>query len=41
VEKVEPGHTFNVKAWSGGGAVYALSVKDGAIQSTQAGGAVY
>ena len=41
VEKVEPGHTFNVKAWNGEGAVYSLSLKDGAIQSTQAGGAVY
>ena len=41
VEKVEPGHSFNVKAWSGEATNYALSVKEGAIQSTQAGGAVY
>ena len=41
VEKVEPGHSFNVKSWSGDATTYSLSVKDGAIQSTQAGGAVY
>ena len=33
---------FDVKRWRGeGGTAYTLSVEDGAVRSTQAGGAVY
>jgi cyanophycinase len=41
VSKVEPGHTFNLKSWTGDSKHYALSVKQGTIQSTQAAGNVY
>jgi len=41
VKKVGPGHRFNVKAWTGDATPYTLSVKDGKIRSTQAGGSVY
>ena len=41
VEKVAPGHTFDLKTWQGDAVRYSLSVRDGVIQSTQAGGGVY
>jgi cyanophycinase len=41
VQKVEPGHAFNLKTWTGYGIKYQLNVTRGTIQSTQAGGAVY
>jgi cyanophycinase len=41
VQKVTPGHSFDLKAWQGEGARYSLSVKDGKIRSTQPGGADY
>jgi cyanophycinase len=41
VQKVAPGRTFNLKTWSGKSTQYQLNVKDGKIESTQAGGAVY
>ena len=41
VRKVAPEHTFNVKTWTGDTTKYSLSIKDGVIDSTQAGGAIY
>jgi cyanophycinase len=41
VQKVRPGHTFNVKSWSGEAVRYSLSVSGGTIHSTQPGGSVY
>jgi cyanophycinase len=42
IQKVAPGHNFNVKTWTGDATQYPLTVKkDGAIDSTQAGGAIY
>jgi cyanophycinase len=41
VQKVAPGHAFNLKTWSGLSSHYTLSVEAGAIRSSQAGGAVY
>ena len=41
VQKVTPGHAFNVKTWSGESTTYQLSVTDGNIKSTQKGGAIY
>lgn len=41
VQKVAPGHAFNLKVWSGLASHYTLSVEKGAIRSSQAGGAVY
>lgn len=41
VQKVAPGHTFDVKSWSGDASHYVLSVEAGVIHSTQPGGAVY
>ena len=41
VQKVAPGKAFDLKAWSGDGIQYKLSVKKGKIESTQAGGGVY
>ena len=42
VYRVPSGSDFNVKEWSGrGGTSYTLSVVNGKIQSTQAGGEVY
>jgi cyanophycinase len=40
-QKVAPGHTFNLKTWAGDATTYSLSIKDGAIHSTQANGAIY
>ncbi|HEX8810880.1 MAG TPA: hypothetical protein VF742_02695, partial [Terracidiphilus sp.] len=41
VQKVTPGHAFNLKTWTGDTTNYFFSVKDGVIHSTQAGGAIY
>jgi cyanophycinase len=41
VQKVVPGHAFNVKTWTGESTTYQLNVKDGKIESSQAGGSVY
>jgi cyanophycinase len=41
VEKVTPGHTFNLKTWTGESTTYQLSVKNGQIKSTQHGGVIY
>lgn len=41
VQRVMPGHTFNLKSWTGVGTRYALTVKRGKVRSTQTGGAVY
>jgi cyanophycinase len=41
VQKVAPGRWFNIDAWTGDGVKYRLSIKDGTVRSTQAGGAVY
>jgi cyanophycinase-like exopeptidase len=41
VQKVAPGHTFDLKAWTGDAIQYKLSVEGGSIRSTQAGGEVY
>jgi cyanophycinase len=41
VQKVESGHAFNLKTWTGDATHYSLSVKDGVVSSTQAGGAIY
>lgn len=41
VQKVAPGHTFNLKTWAGDATPYTLDVKAGSIHSTQPGGAVY
>jgi len=41
VQKVASGKAFDLKAWSGDGSQYKLSVKVGKIVSTQAGGGVY
>jgi cyanophycinase len=41
IQKVTPGHHFNLNAWSGDAVHYQLTVKDSTIQSTQAGGAIY
>ena len=41
VQKVAPGHTFNVKTWSGDATHYTLTVEAGTIRSTQQGGKVY
>jgi cyanophycinase-like exopeptidase len=41
VQKVAPGHAFNVKTWQGDAAHYSLSVDAGKLTSTQAGGSVY
>jgi len=41
VLKVQSGHAFDLKAWKGDAVSYTLSVQEGAIHSTQAGGAVY
>ncbi|HEY2861280.1 MAG TPA: cyanophycinase [Terracidiphilus sp.] len=41
VLKVEPGHTFNLKSWTGQSTSYNLNVQNGQIKSTQAGGTVY
>ncbi|MGH9730343.1 MAG: cyanophycinase [Candidatus Acidiferrales bacterium] len=41
VRKLVSGGRFNVKAWSGDGVRYMLSVDSGAVRSTQLGGAIY
>lgn len=41
VRKLISGERFNVKAWSGDGAAYTLSVDSGVVRSTQPGGAIY
>lgn len=41
VRKLVSGERFNVKAWSGDGAAYTLSVNSGAVRSTQPGGGIY
>jgi cyanophycinase len=41
VLKVQAGHAFDLKTWQGDAVRYSLSVRDGAIHSTQVGGGVY
>jgi cyanophycinase len=41
VQKVAAGHSFKLKTWTGDAAAYELSIKAGAVHSTQAGGSVY
>jgi len=41
VDKVTPGHSFDLKSWTGDAMRYLLSVEAGVIHSTQAGGGVY
>jgi cyanophycinase len=41
VQKVIPGHAFNLATWTGDAASYKLSVEAGTIHSTKPGGAIY
>ena len=41
VGKLISGERFNVKAWSGDGATFTLSVDSGVVRSTQPGSAIY
>lgn len=41
VEKVAPGHSFNLRTWSGDATRYALRANSGTIQLTQPGGSIY
>ena len=41
VQKIAPGHGFNLTSWTGDGMQYKLTVYAGTIHSTQPGGAVY
>jgi cyanophycinase-like exopeptidase len=41
VQRVEPGHAFDLKSWTGDSTRYRLSVEAGVIRSTQPGGGVY
>jgi cyanophycinase len=41
VEKVAPGHTFNLKSWSGDATEYKLSVDHGEVRSTQPNRSLY
>jgi cyanophycinase len=41
VQKVAPGHAFDLKTWTGNSTQYKLSVEAGVIRSTQPGGGVY
>jgi cyanophycinase len=41
VQKVTPGHTFNLKTWTGESTTYQLTVKNGQITSMQHGGVIY
>jgi cyanophycinase len=41
VEKVTPGHSFDLGTWSGESIHYRLTVKNGVMTSSQAGGEVY
>jgi cyanophycinase len=41
VQKVAPGHAFDLKTWTGESSQFKLAVDGGAIHSTQAGGDIY
>jgi cyanophycinase len=41
VQKVAPGHSFDLKEWRGDATKYTLNIEAGKIRSTQPGGAVY
>jgi cyanophycinase len=41
IQKVDPGHAFDLKTWTGDSTRYTLSVEAGVIHSTQPGGGVY
>jgi cyanophycinase len=41
VQRVSPGHMFDLNTWQGDALTYKLSVENGVIHSTQSGGAVY
>jgi cyanophycinase len=41
VQKVAPGHAFDLKVWRGDAVRYSLSVNAGTIQSSQTGGGIY
>ena len=41
IQRVAPGHDFNLRTWSGDATHYTLSINAGVIQSTQPGGALY
>ena len=41
VQRVSPGQMFNIKTWTGQALSYTLTVEDGDIHSSQAGGAIY
>ncbi len=41
VQKVTPGHSFNLNTWTGQATHYTLTVNNAAIHSTQPGGSVY
>jgi cyanophycinase len=41
VQKVAPGHSFNMTTWMGDATAHKLSVKNGNLQSTQRDGAIY
>jgi cyanophycinase len=41
VQKVAPGHKFNLLTWTGDATKYQLSVSAGVVRSTQVGGGIY
>jgi cyanophycinase-like exopeptidase len=41
VQRVSPGHMFDLNTWQADALTYKLSVENGVIHSTQSGGAVY
>ena len=41
VQKVKPGHSFDLPSWSGAATRYTLTVRAATIRSTQPGGSVY
>lgn len=41
VQRVAPGLAFDVRTWTGNGISYTLTVKNGDVRSTQAGGSIY
>ncbi len=41
IQKVAPGHTFNLPTWTGDATQYKLSVESGVVHSTQPGGGLY
>jgi cyanophycinase len=41
VQRVAPGHSFDVKTWTGDASQYKLTVHGGVIQSSQTGGEIY